>query len=171
MFKKSFYFTLVLFLVSLNGLYARGGSQSVLYSSDEKMADARMERIVSAIRNNEKESLKSLFSKKALVEANEIDRKIDHFFDFIKGNIVFYERKSGSGSESIEYGKRSFLIRYSIYIVTDEDDYSLYVMDYCIDTINPDNEGMYTLELRSSPINYTRETVRERLRPGIIFYE
>ena len=41
MFKKSFYFTLVLFLVSLNGLYARGGSRSVLYSSDEKMADAR----------------------------------------------------------------------------------------------------------------------------------
>ena len=140
-------------------------------SSDEKMADARMEQIISAIKNEDKVSLKSLFSKKVLVEANELDEEIDRFFNFFDGYIVSWSRDGLAADESIRYGKKFILIRFPIVVNTEKDDYSIFVMDYCIDTIDPDNEGVYTLEIKKLATKNAWGAWQERMRAGINIYE
>lgn len=112
-----------------------------------KMADDRMEQIVAALKEKNIESLKSLFSAKSISEAENFENDFDRLFQFFQGTIETWERDSLAADRSIEYGKQSLMIRYGILISTDIDDYSLFIIDYNIDTINPDNEGIYMLEI------------------------
>jgi len=75
-----------------------------VFSNDGQKADDRMKQIVEAIKNQNKEDLKKLFSKQALSEANDFDENTDYLFDFIQGEIISWEKADGatvvSGKES-----------------------------------------------------------------------
>ena len=171
MVNKNFCPMLFLFFILLNGLFTSCTLANEIFLSEEKRADMRMEQIISAIKNEDKKLLKSLFSKKALKEAKELDKEIDHFYNFIKGNINSWSRDGLSADESVRYGEKSLLIRFGMDVHTDKDDYRLFVMDYNIDTINPDNDGLYTLEIRRAANKSPWGFWQERLRPGIFVYE
>ena len=142
------------------------------FASEEKRADTRMSQIVSAIKANDKEALKSLFSKKALDEADNIDNEVDDLFDFIQGDIDSWEMPNGwASSEKIDYGKRSLMIRFTIKINTDKDEYEIYVFDYSKDTINPDNQGVYMLEASKSSYSGGWDYWTNRMRAGIDIVE
>lgn len=138
--------------------------------SEEKRADARMEQIISAIKEKDKEALKSLFSKKALDEANDFESDVDYLFKFLQGNIDTWERDGIAGSESIDHGKKSLMIRFAINVKTDKDVYRFFVIDYNTDTINPDNEGVYMLEVRLADSPNTGSW-QERMRAGIYIHK
>jgi hypothetical protein len=135
--------------------------------SEPKKADARMEQIISVIKDKDREALKSLFSKKALEEANDFDNGIDYLFDFLQGDIDSWERDGWASDESIRSGKKSLMIRFSIIINTDKDDYLLFVIDYNTDTINPDNEGVYMLQIMKLVDRNDQPSWQERLCAGI----
>lgn len=137
--------------------------------SEEKRADARMEQIISAIKEKDKEALKSLFSKKALDEANDFESDVDYLFKFLQGNIDTWERDGIAGSESIDHGKKSLMIRFAINVKTDKDVYRFFVIDYNKDTINPDNEGVYMLEVRLADSPNTGSW-QDRMRAGIYIH-
>ena len=143
------------------------GGRSVTTSEGQR-ADARMEQIISAIKVKDRETLKSLFSKKALKEADDFDGGIDYLFDFLQGDIKSWERDGWASSESIKHGKKSLLVRFAFNVHTDIDDYLLFVMDYSMDTIDPKNEGVYTLEItRLADEDTIQRSWQERLRAGI----
>ncbi|MCL1917959.1 MAG: DUF5104 domain-containing protein [Peptococcaceae bacterium] len=144
----------------------RGG---IIFDDTGEKADARMEQIISAIKGKDKEALKSLFSKKALDEANDFENDVDNLFDFVKGEIISWERDGISGDESIRYGKKSSMIRFGINVNTNKDTYRFYVIDYITDTINPDNQGVYMLEVRlvDSP---NTGSWQERMRAGLYIH-
>ncbi|MDF2590293.1 MAG: hypothetical protein K0S41_4136, partial [Anaerocolumna sp.] len=73
--------------------------------------------------------------------------EIDYLFDLIKGDIKSFENDSWSSDESIDYGKRSLMIRSWYNVTTDTNEYIFFLLDYSIDTINPDNAGLYTLRV------------------------
>jgi len=154
----------MLVLISLLSFSSCGG----IYVSEPKRADSRMEQIISAIKDKDKEAIKSLFSKKAIGEANDIDSEIDYLFDFLQGDINSWKRDGWASDESIEYGKRSLLIRFAFIVNTEKDDYLLFVMDYNVDTINPDNKGIYTMEItRLEDRDAIQRSWQERLNAGI----
>ena len=136
-----------------------------------KMADDRMEQIVAALKEKNIESLKSLFSAKSISEAENFENDFDRLFQFFQGTIETWERDSLAADRSIEYGKQSLMIRYGILISTDIDDYSLFIIDYNIDTINPDNEGIYMLEIWKQSYDGEWDSWQERMVPGISIIE
>jgi len=138
-----------------------------VFISNDLRADARMEQIISAIKGNDKVALKTLFSKKALDEAVDIDSEIDFLFDFIQGDIVSWERDGWASDGKIDHGKRFLMIRFRINIKTDKEEYRFFVMDYNMDTINPDNEGMYMLEVCRASYEGIYLGWQERMRGGI----
>lgn len=135
------------------------------------MADERMEEIIAVLKEKNMESLKSLFSAKAISEAPNFENDFDRFFQFFQGTIETWERNSLSASRSIEYGKQSLMIRYGILISTDIDDYLLFVIDYNIDTVNPDNEGVYMLEISKQSYDGEWAGWQDRMVPGISIIE
>jgi hypothetical protein len=137
--------------------------------SEEIKANARMEQIISAIKEKDAEALKSLFSKKALDEDDDFDNEIKDLFDLLKGDIISYERDGWSSEESITKGKISLMVRFPINVNTDENAYRFYVIDYNTDTIDPDNEGVYMLEVRLADSKNVGSW-QERMRAGIYIH-
>lgn len=116
-------------------------------SSEDKKADTRMEQIISAIKEKDKDALKLLFSPKALDEANDIDSEVDYLFDFLKGDIDSWERFTWGSDESMGGGKKSEKLRSWYTVNTDKEKYIFLIIDFIVDTINPDNAGLYTLRV------------------------
>lgn len=163
----------VLFVVL--GLLLFGSCNNIevgdIFESDHERADARMEEIVSALADEDKEALKLLFSANALDEASDFDSKFDELFDFIQGDIVSWERDGFASSQSISNGKKSLMLRFAIDVSTDEDVYHFYVIDFNIDTINPDNQGVYMLEFIDNYGQTILGSWQERMCAGISIVE
>ena len=122
-----------------------GGGRRVSLSNEYKHVDARMEQIMAAVKDKDGEALKALFSEKALGEAEDIDIGVDYLFNLTKGDIVSWERHGLGSREDIAYGKITQKIQVWYIVSTEEDKYLFFVIDFAEDTINPENEGMYTL--------------------------
>jgi hypothetical protein len=91
-------------------------------------------------------------------------------FELIQGEIDSWEKDDGWASDgSIEYGKRSDMFRYGFDLIKDNETYLFFIIDYSTDTINPDNEGVYMLELRL-PGSPNTGSWQERMRPGIYIH-
>ena len=161
---------LLVVLICLSLLCSCTGGYAVRID-EGKMADDRIEQIVAALKENNIESLKSLFSAKAISEAENFENDFDRLFQFFQGTIETWERDSLAADRSIDYGKQSLMIRYGILISTDIEDYSLFIIDYNIDTINPDNEGIYMLEIWKQSYDGEWDSWQERMVPGISIIE
>ncbi len=144
----------------------RGGSGRII-GSEEKQADARIKQIISAIKDKDRESLKSLFSKEALDKADGFENDVDYLFELLQGNVDTWERDGWSSDESIKDGKKSLMIRFSFNVKTDKDTYHFFVIDYNKDTINPDNQGVYMLELIKFTDEKDLESWQDRMRAGL----
>lgn len=162
--------TSLLLISSCNGVRV-SDKEGEISVSEEKSADDRIEQIISAINDKDKEALKSLFSKKALDETDDFDSGMDSLFDFIQGDIKSWESDGWSSSESAEYGKSSLMIRSSFIIKTDKEEYVFFIVDYSVDTMNPDNEGLYMLQVRTSGYNEDLGSWQDRLRAGFYIPE
>lgn len=160
---------MLLILVSLL-LFSSCGRNGGILVSEPKRADARMEQIISAIKDKDKEALQSLFSKKALDDADDFGDGVNSLFNFIQGDIESWERDGFASDESMGGGKRSWMIRFGFDVKTDEGVYRLFVIDYNIDTINPDNQGVYMLELIENYGERELDSWQDRMRAGIYIH-
>ncbi|MDF2588028.1 MAG: hypothetical protein K0S41_1869, partial [Anaerocolumna sp.] len=73
--RKFWYIILLLINISLLSSCSSVGAitERLNLGSEEKQADARMQQLIEAIQEQDKDGLKSLFSQKALIEAEDID--------------------------------------------------------------------------------------------------
>ncbi|MDF2531105.1 MAG: hypothetical protein K0Q65_686 [Clostridia bacterium] len=53
-----------------------GGGKMIISDDSDKRADATLEQILNALSNNDKDSLKDMFSTKALNEANNLENNL-----------------------------------------------------------------------------------------------
>jgi hypothetical protein len=119
----------------------------MLVSSEDKKADARIEQILAAIKDKDREAMKALFSKQALDENNDFDNGIDYLFSFLQGDVKSWKRDKWSSDESVRNGKKSVMLRSWYTVSTDKNKYMFFVIDFTEDTINPNNAGVYTLRV------------------------
>ena len=138
---------LVVAMCSLNACSFVGSRVAMLNKNiDEKNTAIRLEQVIEAISNKDKEAIKTIFSKKALDETDDFDKNTEYLFSFIQGAIDSWEKSNGpTVSESINYGSVIKEVSSYYYINTDKQKYYFLLRDYPVDTEHHDNVGLYML--------------------------
>ncbi len=113
--------------------------------SMDKIAKKRCTNIVSALTNNDKEAIKSMFSKQAIEEIENLDESITYAINYYKGKF-----KSLNGTISTEEnlnGKnKKITIKADYTVTTDVETYSLFFVEKS-NTENSDENGLYLFQL------------------------
>lgn len=141
----------------------------MIIDDDDKKADARLEQVLNAIKNQDKDALKELFSKKAMSEAEDFDEGAEYLFELFQGKVESWDGDGGpTVYESIEYGKITKEMISAYDVVTDKQAYIFCLIDYPQDTQNPDNAGLYALRVVKAEDEKTQLSGWQSMKvPGI----
>ena len=113
---------------------------------DEAIANARLEEVIESLENQDKDTLKDLFSEQAMNESENFDVNNDQLFEFFQGKVDSWEKASGpSVFTSNDYGHKTKQINSYYFVNTDKQKYFFLLRDYSVDTDNSDNVGLYLL--------------------------
>src|SRR5690242_19766461 len=92
--------------------------------SDETKANARLAQVIEAIKNKDKDTVKSLFSKQSLSEAVDFDSSIDDLFIFFQGKVDSWKKSSGpTVFESNDFGHTIKEVSSYYFVDTDKQKY------------------------------------------------
>lgn len=147
----------VLFLITIItlSLSVSACGPSLLYKqlirNDEKASETRLQNIIAALENKDTEGLKKMFSPNALKEAKNIGDDIKEAMDFYKGKVQTTDG-TYSASDLKNDGRMTSELNCSYMLKTDAGDYTIYFVDKKIDSKDPDNEGLYILEIIKEPL-------------------
>ncbi|WP_024831823.1 DUF5104 domain-containing protein [Ruminiclostridium josui] len=128
------------------GLSSCSSYRAVLARDDEKYGEARFQNIIDALENKDKEGIKKMFSSNALKEAKDIDGGIEYLMKFYKGKLVSKEG-AYNASHSKGDGEKTITMKYFYMVTTDEDKFIVFFIDKVYDKKNPDNVGLYMLQI------------------------
>lgn len=142
--KKRLLFFIVITLFSFTGCSA--GYFSKWFHSEQKEADQICQQIIDAYEQQDSEKLKELFSEEGKENIVGLDEKIASFLAYIHGNIISFEGDCASSSES-NYGKKKTELNGMYLIITDEERYCMNFYMYSEDDENPQNIGLYKIEI------------------------
>lgn len=148
-----FLISIILFLLcscSLAGIRLNQLSNN----DDFAIASNKMEIIIKAIETNDNALLKSVFSINALTEIDDIDANMNSLFDYINGNIDTWEQNSQIVDQTNSHGVKVRKARTWYTVNTNSNEYMFLLVDYTIDTENPDNVGLYMLEVLENKDRY-----------------
>ena len=113
----------------------------------KKEGDAAMERLIAALTNQDKTEVKSMFSEKALSEAEDFDNHLDYLFDFFEGAVLSWKQMGSSIFEEKE-GKHNVKNAYVWYkVTTDQEEYLFIFIECLVDAEEPQNVGLYMLRV------------------------
>lgn len=115
-------------------------------ATDDEDAAEKMSRIIEYINQRDKEGLKSMFSERALEEAENFEENAEMLFDFIEGDVVSWDRSGGATvHESVDYGEIVRKVDSYFFVETDKESYYFLVNDFPRDDKKPDNQGIYMI--------------------------
>ena len=147
---KKIFISLVLILSMLfAGSCSLIGSRTNMLDKmdDGEAADARLELVLEAIKNEDKDALESMFSQTALQESDDFDGSMEYLFSFVQGDVVSWERYAFSVGETIDHGEstKSNYVWYKVNM--DQQEYYMYFVQWTVDTEHPENVGIYALRV------------------------
>lgn len=167
--KKAMGLTITIVLMLVLSSCTKGISTMFFSDKDNNLADTRMEQLFNAIEQQSKNALIENFSKKALEKTEDIDVDVDHLLSFIQGDVVSWNRdESPIVFDNIEAGGKVKQLVTWYTLDTSEQNYFVLLVDYPIDTIDPENVGLYSIcILRSEDENKLTGTWEDWAVPGI----
>jgi len=137
---------IMIFLCSCSLVGSR--AQMLSKDNDAGKADIRLKQIIESIKSKDKDSLKTIFSKQALNEAEDLNGRTDYLFNFVQGNIESWETiVHGATNESNDHGSRIKKSSSWYYVNTDKQKYLFFFWECTIDTDHPENVGIYMLQV------------------------
>ncbi|MDR2493237.1 MAG: DUF5104 domain-containing protein [Coriobacteriales bacterium] len=119
-------------------------------------ADYHLESIIEALKSNDRQKIRELFSKHVLNTVEDVDRGIDYLFELVEDEIVEVGKLTWGSSESVRYGKSVELVTAWCDFSTTADDYSLSMAIYDKDDYSSDNVGLYSLRVLAKDDNYPK---------------
>ena len=128
--------------------------------------DYRFEKVIEALEKKDKEALKAVFSKKALLDADDFERRIDYLFDFFGGTVESWEKTGHGGGSSSGGGKIEYWDLF-YEVITKKDVYSFYMLIYPVDERNSDNVGLYALRIVKKEDEDTQMFKKDISKAGI----
>ena len=145
--KKDFLLLLfVIILLTSCSLGDLGMRKDFFTANDQKIANERFEKIIESIQNQDSTALKSLFSDKALKEAQNIDETINELFDYYQGEMLSYDDWAGpitSAKKNYSHYLKRLDATYDV--ETSQDKYRFAMIYISTDTEDPDNVGVLSL--------------------------
>jgi hypothetical protein len=174
MSKKILILLVLLTTVLLSSCVVSDGSRGawVIFDDSDKKVDARLEQILELLADNDRDGLKTIFSKQALADTEDFEEQLDYLFSFFQGTVESWTDTGSTGSTTINNGKKSDRVVSWYTVTTSEDIYSFRVIEYLVDTFNPDNVGVYTLCVIKEIDKETKFTYwRDMEFPGIYIPE
>ena len=130
----------------LGSLIERFGGET-----DKERGIRRVEEIMRAIENRDREAIISMFSKQVIQDNQDIDKGIDYLFGLVEGE---YESYKSNGSSMGRSNARIKIIyqeyRYDFYITTSKNEYYHNFIDRNIDSENPENVGVFSIVMFKS---------------------
>ena len=121
------------------------------YKYDHEIMDDSCNRLIDAICNRDSSALKALFSKKALMEADDFDETVSELFDLFQGEVVSYWRDGPSTFGEYEDGKGKKELQSDFKIETTEAKYHIAINQIRRNDWNPDEIGIYTIWVVKTP--------------------
>ena len=148
MIKRILGFLLITSILFLSAC-SLGGSRIRMLNkdNDEGKEKDRLEQIINAIKNQDKDSMKRMFSQQAQDITDDLDGQIDYLFEYIQGNIESWETLSGGVNESINNGHIVKGSAYRFEVKTDKQEYLFYPVECTENTDHPENVGLYVLQV------------------------
>lgn len=139
---------------------------------DASSASRRIEQVAKAVTAKDKEMLKGLFSI-YITEDSQIDGHIDDFLEYINGTVISYEidETPVTYDYSDGEGQRKELTYWGT-LRTDEETYSLFFVDYPIDSIDEENEGLHTLRIiKTEKVDLLEGSTDDWAVPGVYIWD
>jgi hypothetical protein len=130
---------------------------------EDNISNKLFQEIVDALNKKDQQALRNLFSPNALKEADDIDGGIEYLMDLYQGTIISKEGGFDEGSGGNDHGAKTYDVASKYDVTTEVDKYVLFFVDRVIDTENPENIGLTTLEI----IKGINEEWYETMAPGI----
>ena len=121
------------------------GGKQVLFEDSGEAADARLEQILELLENNDQEGLKAVFSEQALSEIENFDAQANNLFNFFQGTVDEWERTGLTGSDDVDNGEKTSKVISWYNVTTSQAAYVFFMIDHSVDTLTPENVGLYTL--------------------------
>jgi Domain of unknown function (DUF5104) len=149
---KRFLFILISIILTFGLSSCSFLSGGVWSANDKKTAEDRFQQIMKAIDEKDAEGLKSMFSPNALKEAEDMDGGIAYLMGFIKGKIISTD-VGYKVEETNDHGDKTYTIKCKT-MVDATGNYILFFTDIIEDTKDPDNVGLYMIQVLKEP--YTK---------------
>jgi hypothetical protein len=121
--------------------------EPTIFRDDSIKAKARLEQIIDAVGNRDKDALRAMFSERALEEAEDLDGRMDWLFDFVGDDTVSWKQDGGSVDASNNHGIKTKESRYWFLVNTDTEEYMFLLVECTEDTEHPENVGLYMLQV------------------------
>lgn len=119
------------------------------YKADEKeVANAKLEELLTAMQNKDKEKLKSLFAKNALSIVDDFDASMNDLFDYYEGDYISYDDWEGAfliEEENIDAWIKTIKPTYDI--KTSKRSYRMTFDLRTVDTGDSDNIGLWSIDI------------------------
>lgn len=146
--KKIYSLLLVVSILLLTSCSLEGfGMRKKFFSTnDSEIANDCFEKVIEAIQNQDGAALKSLFSDKALEEAQNIDETINELFGYYQGEMLSYNDWAGPGVSGWKNkGKYRKEYNATYDVETSQDKYRFAMIYVPMDTSDEDNVGIKSL--------------------------
>ncbi|MBE6681285.1 MAG: DUF5104 domain-containing protein [Ruminococcaceae bacterium] len=117
--------------------------------SAEKKTDENLETIVSAIQTKDAEQVKCLFSQNALSQVDDFDTQFEKLIEFL-GEFANWEYDELHRTRThSSYGEKTIKVAADGKMTTDKGEFIIQILDYPVDTIETDNQGVYMIYVAS----------------------
>ncbi len=159
----------IIVLVLVFSSCEKGDFNTFFCDKNNKLADTRMEELFDAIKHKNGDVIKKMFSEKAVNEAGELDVEIEDLLSFVQGKVASWSRDESPivFDSNEEGGKKKQLVTWYT-LNTDEQSYLVFLVDYPMDTIDPKNNGLYSIRiLKAEDEGNLLGTWEEWVIPGV----
>lgn len=113
---------------------------------DSQLAQAQLETILTAIKEEDSDTILKMFSKNALKEIGD-PQSIEALFSFPASSITSWDKLGSNLNEDIHHG---ILKKWGVYgykLHAEDAEYVLWIEMHLRDDEEPDNEGLYSIDI------------------------
>lgn len=167
--------TAVAFNVSGCGFLREGSLRDPDYVTglEEAYVQDCMDQVTEALKTQDEQKLKGLFSRRAQKDAEDLDASIKNLLEQVGDNVISWGSfPAGTASSGeIHDGGRTVHLKSWHALKTDTQEYTVLLLAYPEDTIEPDNEGLFALLLFQEAYETMAGDWGQWQDPGIFFPE
>ena len=159
---------LIILAITLFLNACNSGDDAVLSDDGSLNVDNRLEEILAAIDENDRDELENMFSKTALLQVDNFQEQTEDLFQLFEGSVKSWERTGFTSSSYIEDGEKNTQNIAWYDVTTGKAEYVFFTIECIKDTEQPDNIGLNTLAVVKKADEESKFTYWQDMQiPGI----